>query len=254
MHNRTLPWAIAVVALSTGAVACDDSPPPPNPFAAPSNAPKQPPPITEPIKPKGPPEFGIDTVSPKVGFSRIVLKRDEDKKTLTKELTDAKEYIEGKDVPLEIDRKAPMNWVVLYVDELTKLGAQAIVIKTDTRAEFSHDLRFTPESKAASEPPCSVVAMVLDDRGTAVWKLSGGTAMKRSKGFAGPDLTMTADTLERFAKACKTGKTVFVSAADAIEWGLTYDLAASAKKLGFFDNVVLLQETPLPGRPVKVGG
>jgi hypothetical protein len=245
---------MAVAVLATAANGCEDAPPPPNPFAAPSNAPKQPPPITEPVKPKGPPEFGIDTVSPKVGFSRIVLKRDEDKLQLTKELTDVKEYIEGKDVPVEIDRKAPMNWVVLYLDNLAKLGAAAAVIKTDTRAEYSKELRFTPESKAASEPSCSVVAMVLDDRGTAVWKLSGGTAMKRSKGFAGPDLTMTADTLTHFAKSCKTGKTIFVSAADVIEWGLAYDLGASAKKLGFFDNVVLLHETPLPGRPVKVGG
>jgi hypothetical protein len=250
--NTRLPWAVAALGLVVGAVGCDDSPPPSNPFAAPSNAAKQPPPINEPIKPKGPPEFGIDTISPRVGFSRVVLKRDEDRANLSRELADVKEYIDGKDVPVIIDRKAPMSWVVLYIDELAKLGAKTAVVTTETRAEFAKDLRFTPQSKAGSVPSCSVVAIVMEDRGTAVWKLSGGAAARREKGFAGPDLSMTADTLTRFAKGCKESRTVFVSAAEPIEWGLTYDLAASAKHLGFWDAVVLLKEIPVAGRPVEL--
>jgi hypothetical protein len=97
--------------------------------------------------------------------------------------------------------------------------------------------------------------MVLEDRGTAVWKLSGGTAMKRARGFAGPDLSMTQETLERLGKACSSASVIFVSGAEAIEWGLVYDLAGSAKTMPAvkFDSVVLLPETPVPGHKVELG-
>jgi hypothetical protein len=47
---------------------------------------------------------------------------------------------------------------------------------------------------------------------------------------------------------------MFVSAQKGIEWGLAYDLAASAQKVkdANFDTVVLLEEEPIPGRKVKL--
>jgi hypothetical protein len=47
---------------------------------------------------------------------------------------------------------------------------------------------------------------------------------------------------------------MFVSADEVIEWGLTYDLAASAQKVkgANFKRVVLLDETPVAGRKVKL--
>jgi len=96
--------------------------------------------------------------------------------------------------------------------------------------------------------------MVLEDRGTAVWKLSGGVATKHGKGMAGPDLSMTGDNIERFAKGCKQSSILFVSAGPSVEWGLAYDLAASAKTLtkASFDAFVLLGKTPVPGHPVTL--
>lgn len=94
--------------------------------------------------------------------------------------------------------------------------------------------------------------MIMADRGTAVWKLSGGAAGRRGKGMAGPDLSMTGDTIERVAKACKNSSTLFVSAAPEIEWGLVYDLAASTKSLaGLFDTIGLLTLTPVPGHKIE---
>jgi hypothetical protein len=96
--------------------------------------------------------------------------------------------------------------------------------------------------------------MVLEDRGTAVWKLSGGVATKHGKGMAGPDLSMTGDNIERFAKGCKQSNLLFVSAGPSVEWGLAYDLAASAKTLqkATFDGFVLPGETPVPGHKVTL--
>jgi len=45
-----------------------------------------------------------------------------------------------------------------------------------------------------------------------------------------------------------------VASAPIIEWGLTYDLAASSKKLekAKFDTFVLLEKQPVAGRKVEL--
>jgi len=233
------------------ASACDDPPrsatPQTKPIADPHETPQ------ETVKPAGTPELSIDSVGPKVGFTRILLDKPEGRQRLSQELGELKARFEGKDAPVSIDRTAKLAWAVAFFEELGKIGATAITVKTNTRKEFSEKLTFTPLDRVKGAPGCSVVAMVLEDRGTAVWKLSGGVASKRSKGFAGPDLTMTGDTIERIGKACKESPTIFLAAAEPIEWGLLYDLGASAKAFQTvkFENVVLLRETPTPGHPVS---
>ena len=56
------------------------------------------------------------------------------------------------------------------------------------------------------------------------------------------------------AKKCKASSTLFVSAGPSVEWGLTYDLAASAKTLpqAGFDRFVLLGETAVPGHKISL--
>lgn len=197
------------------------------------------------------PELEIDGVSTKVGFERALLQNPEGRAKLAQLLGDAKRWFEGKDVLLTVDRKAKVPWVQSYIEELAKLGPAKLTIRTETRQEYSRDQRFTPESKT-SAPACSVVGMVTSDYSTAVWKLSGGVAGKRPKGMAGPDLSMTGETIERFAKGCKESSTFFVSVADGIEWGLAFDLAASSRVLEHakFEDSVLLNQLPTPGHPV----
>jgi hypothetical protein len=72
--------------------------------------------------------------------------------------------------------------------------------------------------------------------------------------MAGPDLSMTGDTIERVARACKTPAALFVAGAPEIEWGLVYDLAASTKRLNVrYEAVALLSVTPVPGHKVELG-
>jgi hypothetical protein len=165
-----------------------------------------------------------------------------------------REHYEGKDVEIKVDRKAKTPWVAMLFAELEAIDVSGIVVRTDTRPEFSPKLKFTPQGRATDVPACTLAMMVLDDRATATWKISGGTAGRRSKGFAGPDLSTTAETIEMRWKQCKESNTYFVSADDVIEWGLTYDLAASAQKIPgvALNRVVLLRETPVAGRPVKL--
>jgi hypothetical protein len=250
MKFRARDAGIALGLSLASVVACDDAPKP---------APAKPeatvtPTATVAPKPAGPPDFEIDTLSAKVGFERALLDQRDGRTNLINLLKPTEKYVSGNDVTLVVDRSAKLPWVIAFIDELGKLGAKHVLIKTETRKEFAASLPFSPELSQKSVPDCSVVAMVLEDRGTAVWKLSGGVATKHGKGMAGPDLSMTGDNIERFAKGCKHSSTLFVSVGPSVEWGLAYDLTASAKTLekAKFDSFVLLGETPVPGHKVSL--
>lgn len=241
------PLLIALLA----SAGCDNGKKTPSAASAkPTTEPTQ----AAPPKPKGPPQFVVNSVGAKVGYSLIVLDKPDGPSRLEKELGENKSYIDGKDVLLAADRKSKMKSVITMVSALAKDGAKAITIKTGTRKEYPDKVKFTPESEVTDPAPCSVVAMVLDDRSSAVWHLSGTTAIRHAKGLAGPDLSMTGDVIKRLARACKKSSTIFVSAADNIEWGLAYDLAASTQTLKKvkFDTVVLLEKTPTAGRKVEL--
>ena len=72
-------------------------------------------------------------------------------------------------------------------------GASRILVRSSTRTEYPQEVGFAPLARAKQAPACSVVAMITEDRGTAVWSLAGGTAGKRGKGMAGPDLTLAGE-------------------------------------------------------------
>jgi hypothetical protein len=245
--------ALLLGSLALLLAGCDD-PPKKNPFDPPPDKAKQPPPITEAPKPSGPPQLGIDTIGPKVGFARAMLEQREGQANLRSELEKNREHFAGKPSTLIVDRKAKLTHVAVFLEELGKLGSKPVTIKTETRKDYPAEVAFTPANAVGDVPSCSVVAIVTEDRGTAVWKLSGGVAGKRGKGMAGPDLTMTGDTIARNAKACEQSRTVFVSAAPELDWGMAYDLAASTKALekAYFDAVVFLGQTPVPGHKVDL--
>ncbi len=251
MKGRAPRWPIFFGwGCSCAALACDEQP-----EKAARSAPSVTAPATAPTKPAGPPNFEIDTLGAKVGYERALLDKSDGRGTLHQLLEPTGDFVAGKDVSLLVDRNAKLSWVIAFIDELGKLGAKHALVKTETRKELSDSLPFFPSLSLKVPPDCSVVAMVLEDRGTAVWKLAGGVASKHGKGMAGPDLSMTGENIERFAKACKQSSTIFFSAAPSVEWGLVYDLAASSKVIEkvSFDTFVLLEETPVPGRRVSLG-
>jgi len=249
--RRLGTWLFAAV--SWLALACD-SKPQKNPFDPPPDAPKKPPPVTEPVKPKGPPELSVDNLSPKVGFSRVLLKQPTDREKLRKEVEQIRSEYQNKEAVVTVDRNADPKMVIALLEELARIDAAPLIVKTSSRTEYPQQLTLLTAAQAGRVPSCSVVTMIMDDRSTATWKLSGGTAGRRRKGLSGPDLSMTAETITRYAQACKESKTLFFSGAEGIEWGLVYDLAASTKVLekASFDRLVLLSEVPTAGRAVKL--
>jgi len=173
---------VALVLSFFGAIGCDDDKPQRNPFDPPPNAPKPAPAVTEVPKPQGPPELSLDASGPKVGFSRIVIQKPEDYDKLKKEIEGVRNEFSGKEAHVVASRDTKTEWLVAMLKDLEAIGASPLFVRTQTRKEFSSELEFLSQQKAAALPSCSVVAIVREDRGTAVWRLSGGTASKRSKG------------------------------------------------------------------------
>lgn len=230
--RRTLRSLLLTTSLTAALVACEEKKETPAPSTDPAKA-EEPAEPTPPV-PQGPPEFAVDDVSPRVGFSRtVVLKPDgkpnpEGLTQLRQKLEEAKSHIHQKQVVVKVHRQAKPAWVTTYLNEIGKLEPSGVTVETETRPDFPAKLPTIPETRLSNPPSCSLIGMILDDRGTAIWRLSGGTARKRGRGMGGPDLTMTGDTISSMAKGCSDSNLFFATAAEGVEWGLIYDLAASA--------------------------
>jgi hypothetical protein len=252
MRPSLFATALLVVAVS-GASACEDKPLPaasaPSASATVDSTP------TPPPKPTLPPTLVVDANGALVAGTRVSLDGSGAPERLKNELAQQREFIEGKEVRCSAERQVKPAYVATMIDALGALGAVKALVRTSTRSEFPGEVGFISLERARSSPPCSVVAMITEDRGSAVWSLKGGVAGKRGKGMAGPDLTLTGETVTTHAKQCADSHTLFVSGATGVEWGLVYDLAASTKTLpkAYFTDVAVLAVPPVPGRPVDLG-
>lgn len=246
---KRLGFAALVVAL--GALGCEDKP---KPAPAPSAAATPEPTPTPPPKPTLPPTIVVDTSGALVAGTRVSLDGSGAPERLKTELAAHREFIEGKETRFSAERPVKPAYVATMVDALGAVGAARVLVRTSTRSDYPAEIAFLSLQKARSAAPCSVVAMITDDRGSAVWSLKGGVAGKRGKGMAGPDLTLTGETLTTHAKKCPESQTLFVGGASGVEWGLVYDLAASTKTLpkAYFSELVILGESPVPGHPVAL--
>lgn len=243
--------ALAVLFAAAASAACEDKP---KPTPAPSAAATPEPTPTPPPKPTLPPTIAIDTSGVLVAGTRVSLDGSGAPERLKTELALHREFLEGKEARFSAERKVKPAYVATVVDALGAVGATRALVRTSTRSDFAPELAFLSLERARTAPPCSIVAMITEDRGSAVWSLKGGVAGKRGKGMAGPDLTLTAETLTTHAKKCPESQLLFVGGAPDVEWGLVYDLAAVAKTLPkpYFTDTSVLAESPVPGHAVEL--
>jgi hypothetical protein len=259
LRSRSRSWAPLAIALcSSGLWGCDEPAPKPQvtqkeaPAGEPSAAPS---PVAE--KPKSAPLLKIDELSPLVGYSRAMLTTQDGHENATGlsqlkgDLALEKEFISGQEVTLEVHRSAQPEWVTIYLDELFELGATGVVIKTESRPEYPKSIRFVGPADVKKAPSCSLVGMITEERGTAIWRASGGAARKRGRGLSGPDLSRTGDTIATMFKGCDSDLFV-VHGAKGVEWGMIYDLAATglSAKQSPLHRASLPPERPTPGKPL----
>jgi biopolymer transport protein ExbD len=207
----------------------------------------------EPAKPKGMPELLVDSMGPYLAGKRVDMAAKDSRDRLTQIVKELP--IEAKQVTLAADKQAKTPHVAAVVTELGKAGAPKVTIKTDGRDDLPKEIVLTPETRVVNPPGCAIAAMVLKDLSTAVWPIAGGVGKRQRKGFAGPDLTVTGETLKKDLAGCESS-TAFVSGDDGVSWEMTYNLAATmmaADDKKRIDTLVLLHEAPVAGRAVAAG-
>jgi hypothetical protein len=241
---------LAVLFASCLALGCDEKPKvEPAPSATTTEAASTPPP-----KPTLPPTLNVDASGATVAGAYVSLEARDAPAQLKSALEPHAPFLEQKDVRLSVERRAKPEHVAVMLRALGVAGASRVLVRSSTRTEYPQEVAFLPLDRAKQAPSCSVVAMITEDRGTAIWSLAGGTAGKRGKGMAGPDLTLAGETIAQRAKRCPESQLLFVAGATGVEFGLVYDLAASAKTLpkSYFSETVLIGAAPVPGRSVEL--
>jgi len=245
-------------ALALGALfalaGCGDKPtdtPKAGASASAKAAASEPPP---PPKPKTMPALIVDSLGPYIGTVRVDMKNEKWPEKLTEACKDLP--FNGEPVTLIAEKKARTPDVAAVVAELGRAGAPKVIIKTDGRDDVPKQLEVTPPDKISSPPGCSVTVMVLKDLSTAVWSVKGALAKRHRKGFAGPDLSHTAEAISKDLAACDSSM-AFFSADDTILWEMAYNLAGALKVVDEkekkrIDTLVLLAEAPVAGRAVTV--
>jgi hypothetical protein len=192
-------------------------------------------------------------MGPYISGERVSLKENGGPEKLKKLVGDLP--IKGKQVDLVVLKKAKVPDVMAVVRELGAAGAPTVKIKADGRDDLPKELVVVPQSKLGEKPAaCSIVAMVDKDFSTAVWAIQGGAGKKHSKGFAGPDLTLTGESIKKDLKHCDSS-VAFFSADDTLEWELAHNIGGTLLKTDEekkIKSLVLLDEVPVPGRAVKL--
>lgn len=251
---KSLPLSLGL--LSALALAgCDEEKPAPQPVVEE----KAEEPEAEP-EPLSAPHLVISESGPAVRGMSVMVDEKTGKITtpglekLKNYLSDETKFIEGQELTLTIDRKAKQGWVAPYLNELGKLGAKKVTVKTETRSEYPSELEFVLPEPAKAAKPCTLVGGITEDNATAIWRVSGGTARKRHKGLGGPDLSMTSETIASMSKSCESDL-IFVSGAkESTDWAFVYDLAASATAIekGKITRAALTQDPATPGNALSL--
>jgi hypothetical protein len=250
----SMPGVILTSAFALVAMGCDD--PPSTATASASAAATTKPAHSASPKPKSDemPALSVDNLGAYISGERASLKEPGGPEKLKKLCGDLP--IKGKQVDLAVLKKAMVTDVMAVVRELGAAGAPSVKIKADGRDDLPKELIVVPQSKLTDKAAaCSVTAMVDKDLSTDVWALGGGSGKKHSKGFAGPDLTLTGETIQKAIKKCDS-TVAFFSADDSLEWELAHNIGGTLMKSDDekkIKSLVLLDEVPVPGRPVKLG-
>jgi hypothetical protein len=163
-----------------------------------------------------------------------------------------KPLVAGEAVVVNVMRDAKAPTVETILSALAHAKAKSVLVRTPTRDQSSGEITLKLEHGAVRD--CSVVAMIEHDGTVAVWSKAGGGAQRFARGMAGPDLTSANDALRKHAASCDS-PVWFLGAADAVPWGLAFDLAMRAKAADAGANLrpteaIFLTHHATPGRPI----
>jgi len=199
------------------------------------------------------PSITIDNLGAYIGGERAHL---EDKKKGLTELKDIVSRLPIGDEPVAViaQKKTRASWVALVVFELGEGGAKEILLKTPGRDDLGGEITVVPEKTLDNIPGCSISVAVNAELNTGVWAYKGGLGQKHVKGFAGPDLSNTAESIKKRMKTCNSPIAFFGGSFER-EWQHVYNLGALLRKVdekNQIEKLVLLADEPVAGRKVKL--
>lgn len=256
IRPRFAAFSLALLSMAAAALAAcgDEKPATSSSASAAATTAAAPKPSAAKPKSDEMPVLTVDDMGPYIAGERMKLKEQGGPEKLKKVIGELP--IKGKEVTLVVLKKGKVPDVMAVVRELGAAGAPTVKIKADGRDDLPKELVVVPQSKLSDKaPPCSIAAMVDKDLSTAVWAISGGAGKKHSKGFAGPDLTLTGESIQKALKKCES-TVAFFSADESLDWELAHNIGGTLLKSDEEKKVkalVLLDEVPVGGRPVKLG-
>jgi len=164
-----------------------------------------------------------------------------------------KPHVQGELVALSASRDAKTPRVSAVLSALKKVKAKGALVRTKKRDSSMGELELAIDHAAPAD--CTATGAVNKDGSIAVWPSSGGVAKRFKRGFAGPDLTLGSDALQKLAAGCDSS-VWYVAGDDALVWGLPFDLAlatlgAPDAKAMRASHTVLLTSPPVAGRKVS---
>lgn len=255
MSCARLAVAMAV-ALSTVGVACDDKPSGGGAGPAASERP------TASARPAATPAPTSADVKPALSLvvddKRFTINGDKvdfggtDPKSQIASAISGKAGIEGAVVEVVVMRDALTPKVGMVMAALRAAKARGATVKTTRRDGNTESLALT---WGTQRPECAAVGMIGKDGAITAWSVSGGTAARFARGFAGPDLTLGSAGVRKAIQGCDS-TVYYLAAADNIVWGLLFDLALAVRggdEAGAplrAASAVLLVDAPVPGRKV----
>ncbi len=239
---------VVLVACAFVVNACDDKKTDDKP-AVPASASVATTPSTTPPPLARPPLVSLDDNAVTVQGDKIDFTGDA-KGKLTASLS-GNARVANEMIELQALRDAKVPRVQIAIAAIKAAKAKGVTIKTATR-ELSTLGQIEVVFDHAPAAACSVIGMVGKDSSIMVWPVGGGTAQRFTHGMAGPDLTLGSEGMRKAAATCDSNL-YFVAGDDSIKWGLVFDLALAATgDAGVMraTQVVVLTETPVPGRKV----
>lgn len=213
-----------------------------------------PPPTVSAAKPTTMPELVVDNLGAYLGGKRVATPTSKEGRVALDEIVKALPVADTPTITLKADKKAKTPDVAAVVEAFGRAGASKVVVQTEGRADLPKELKLTPLVHVQTPPSCAIVAAVTEDLDTGVWPTKGGGGARHRKGWAGPDLTNTAKTVEKQLEQCES-RTAFFSANAKWDWQLAFNVGGTiiqSDKTGKIDTLVLLGDEPVAGRKLEV--
>lgn len=243
MRSSVLAF-VALAVLAAGA-ACDpnETSSKPAPSAAPPPPPKPPAPPTAPT-------IVVDEAACTVD-GEVVAFSSADAAGRIAAVLAGKPFVEGEVVSFDASRDAKTPKITAVLQALKKVKAKGGLVRTAKRDSTMGQLQLSIEHPAIGD--CSATGMVNKDGSIAVWPAAGGGAKRFTRGFAGPDMTLGSQAVQKVASGCDSSVWL-LAADDSLPWALPFDLALATigAEGGAIraSHTVLLATPPVAGRKV----